>query len=58
MKVKAVWEFEVDTEDFDSKSIDIKELAKDLTKIELKYLLEHEDISEEDFHYEVESEDD
>ena len=56
IKVKAVWEFEVDVIDFDSKSINIKELAKDLTKRELKYLLEHGDISEEDFCYEIERE--
>lgn len=56
MLVKAVWEFEVNTEDFDNKSVDINGLAKDLTKREMKYLLEHEEISEEDFSYETESE--
>ena len=56
MKVKAVWEFEVDTEDFNSKSVDIKELAKDLTKREMKYLLGNKYISAEDFDYEVENE--
>ena len=56
MKVKAVWEFEVDTTDFNSKSVDIKELAKDLTKREMKYLLGNKYISSEDFDYEVESE--
>ena len=56
MLVKAVWEFEVNTEDFDNKSVDINGLAKDLTKREMKYLLEHEEISEEDFSYEIESE--
>ena len=56
MVVKAVWEFEVNTEDFDNKSVDINGLAKDLTKREMKYLLEHEEISEEDFSYEIESE--
>ena len=56
MLVKAVWEFEVNTEDFDNKSVNINGLAKDLTKREMKYLLEHEEISEEDFSYEIESE--
>lgn len=56
MLVKAVWEFEVNTEDFDNKSVDINGLAKDLAKREMKYLLEHEEISEEDFSYEIESE--
>lgn len=56
MLVKAVWEFEVNIEDFDNKSVDINGLAKDLTKREMKYLLEHEEISEEDFSYEIESE--
>lgn len=56
MLVKAVWEFEVNIEDFDNKSVDINGLAKDLTKREMKYLLEHKEISEEDFSYEIESE--
>lgn len=56
MLVKAVWEFEVNTENFDNKSVNINGLAKDLTKREMKYLLEHEEISEEDFSYEIESE--
>ena len=56
MLVKAVWEFEVNTEDFDNKSVNINGLAKDLTKREMKYLLEHEEISEEEFSYVIESE--
>lgn len=56
MKVKAVWEFEVDTEDFDGKHIDIRGLAKDLTRREMVYLLQNQEISAEDFTYEIESE--
>ena len=58
MKVKVIWEFEVDTEDFDEKHVDIKELAKDLTRREMVYLLQNQEMSAEDFIYEVESEDD
>ena len=35
MKVKAIWEFEVDTEDFLEEFVDIKGLAKDLTQKEM-----------------------
>lgn len=55
MKVKAVWEFEVDTEDFDRKHVDIKGLAKDLTRREMVYLLQNQEISAEDFSYVIES---
>ena len=54
MKVKAIWEFEVDTEDFDGKHVDIKGLAKDLTRKEMIYLLQNQEISAEDFTYKVE----
>lgn len=54
MIVKAIWEFDVDTEDLDEKFIDIKGLAKDLTQREMKYLLEHNEITDEDFVYTVE----
>ena len=54
MKVKAIWEFEVDTEDFDEEFVDIKGLAKDLTQREMEYLLEHKEILADDFSYEVE----
>jgi hypothetical protein len=56
MKVKAIWEFEVDTEDFMEEFINIKELAKDLTQREMENLLHNQEISAEDFSYEVESE--
>ena len=54
MIVKAIWEFDVDTEGLDEKFIDIKGLAKDLTQREMKYLLEHNKITDEDFVYTVE----
>ena len=53
MKVRAIWEFEVDIEDLDEEFVDIKGLAKDLTQREMKYLLEHKEISAEDFSYEI-----
>ena len=56
MKVKAIWEFEVDTEDFLEEFVDIKGLAKDLTQREMENLLKNQEISAEDFSYEVESE--
>ena len=58
MLVKAVWEFEVDTEDFMEEFVNIKELAKDLTQREMENLLQNQEISAEDFSYEVESESD
>ena len=56
MLVKAVWEFEVDTEDFMEEFVNIKGLAKDLTQREMENLLQNQEISAEDFSYEVESE--
>ena len=56
MKVKAIWEFEVETEDFMEEFVNIKELAKDLTQREMENLLQNQEISAEDFSYEVESE--
>ena len=57
MKVKATWEMEIDVEDLDEKHVDIKGLAKDLTRREMAYLLHNNEILSEDFSYEVESED-
>ena len=54
MKVKAIWEFEVDTEDFLEEFVDIKGLAKDLTQREMENLLQNNEISAQDFTYEVE----
>ena len=56
MKVKAIWEFEVDTEDLMEEFVNIKGLAKDLTQREMENLLHNQEISAEDFSYEVESE--
>ena len=56
MKVKAIWEFEVDTEDFMEEFVNIKGLAKDLTQREMENLLKNQEISSEDFSYEIESE--
>ena len=54
MKVKAIWEFEVDTEDFSEEFVDVKGLAKDLTQREMENLLQNNKISAQDFTYEVE----
>ena len=56
MKVKAIWEFEVDTEDFMEEFVNIKELAKDLTQREMENLLQNQEIASEDFSYELENE--
>lgn len=56
MRVKAIWEFEVDIDDLDEEFVDIKGLAKDLTQREMEYLLSHQKISERDFSYELENE--
>jgi len=53
IKVRAVWEFEVDTDGFDSKHVDIKGLAKHLAARELADLLAYEKLSAEDFTYEA-----
>lgn len=56
MKVKAIWEFEVDTEDFSEEFVDVKGLAKDLTQREMGNLLQNQEIAAEDFSYELENE--
>ena len=56
MKVKAIWEFEVDTEDFSDEFVDVEGLAKDLTHREMENMLQNQEISSEDFSYELENE--
>ena len=56
MKVKAIWEFEVDTEDFSDEFVDVEGLAKDLTQREMENLLQNQEIASEDFLYELENE--
>ena len=51
IKVKAVWEFEVDVEDLNENFIDVESLAKDLTKREMDSLLKSCDITADDFEY-------
>ena len=53
MLVKAIWEFDVDTDDLDPEFINIPGLAKDLTQRELDYLIRHNQIDAEDFEYVV-----
>lgn len=53
MKVRAIWEFEADVEEFDPEFIDVKGLAEDSTKRELQYLINHGKLSADDFNYEV-----
>lgn len=54
MKVKIIWEFEANVEDFDPKYVDIKGLAKFLARRELDFLLQNEDLQADDFDYKVE----
>ena len=56
MKVKAIWEFDVDVEGLDPKQIDIPGMAKDVTRCELAYLLRKHDIVADDFEYVVDVE--
>ena len=55
MKVKAIWEFEVDSSDFDKEHVNINGLCVDLTKRELNYCLKHDQLTSEDFNYEVQN---
>lgn len=54
MKVRAIWEFEVDTDDFDPKFVNVRGLAEDLTKAEVANLLAKNELAADDFSYEVE----
>lgn len=56
MIVKAIWEFDVDTTDLDPEFINIPGLAKDLTKRELQYCLDRNELCADDFEYVVEEE--
>ena len=51
--VKAVWEFEVDTKDFDPRFVDVNGQAKELAKRELDYLILNEEIGVSDFDFKV-----
>lgn len=53
MIVQAIWEFDVDTADFDPKHIDVKGLALDLTKRELECVLSKNEITADDFIYKI-----
>ncbi len=53
MKVRVTWEFDVDTDDFDPKFVDIPGLAKELTKREIDFLLERGLLDADDFEYSV-----
>lgn len=53
MKVRAIWEFEVDVEDFDPKYVDIPVLAKELTEAELNHMIEHNQLSADEFEFSV-----
>lgn len=56
MKVKAIWEFDVDVDDFDPRYVNIKGLAELLTRRELAYLLAHRGLESDDFEYKAEVE--
>lgn len=53
MKVRVMWEFDADVEEFDPKSVDICGLAKDLAKNELAHLIIHSELTVDDFEYSV-----
>lgn len=55
MIVKAIWEFDADMEGFDPEFVNIKGLAKDSAKRELQYLIDHNELSADDFEYIVEN---
>lgn len=57
MKVIVSWEFEVDVDDLDPKFVDIPGFAIDATKEEVGYLLEHSELTADDFDYTVCEED-
>jgi hypothetical protein len=54
MKVYAKWEFDVDVDDIDKSWVDVEGYARELTEREMKYMLEHGEITANDFTYEVE----
>ncbi len=51
IKVKVMWEFEVDVEGLDPAFVDINRLAEDLTKRELECLLNNNELTSDDFDY-------
>lgn len=53
IKVKAVWEFEVDADLWDPEYVDIYGFALELAKEEIKYLLRENELLEDDFKYYV-----
>ena len=53
MKVRAIWEFDVDDSEMDENFVDVKGLCEDLTKAELDYCLKHNQLSAGDFRCEV-----
>ena len=57
MIVKIVYELDIDTTDFDPKFIDVCGMAKDLSKLEMKSLLDNKHLEAEDFTYVIETED-
>jgi len=56
MKVRAIYEFDADVDDFSEEFVDVKELAEDLTRREIENLLHNKEISASDFTYVIEEE--
>lgn len=56
MKVKVIWEFDADVEDYDPKFVDVEGLAKDSAKREMEFMIDNNDITAEDFEYEIDKE--
>ena len=55
MIVKAIWEFDANVSDLDPNFVDVPELAKDLARRELDYLLFHNMLGTYDFEFANES---
>lgn len=53
MVIRAIWEFDVDDTDMDEEFVIVKGMCADLAERELNYLLQHNELSAEDFIYEV-----
>lgn len=53
MKVKAIWEIDIDVKGLDPEFVDIEGHATDLAKIELDHVLKNGDLCSDDFKFET-----
>ena len=54
MKVRAIWEIDIDTDHLDPEFVEIETFAIDLAKRELQQSLDNEAIEADDFTFELE----